>query len=228
MVTVLATATQERLTKVSDALEALRLTDEGETAYVERLIDRASSRIVTYLGRPLALQTYRALVPAYGNTALRLPRYPIVGVSFVMDGSDTTGTALTATDYRVDAQDGHLNRDLGWAWSKQYRAGELTTDPVPGGEERQWLVEFSAGYRLAAGTSTGHYNTATGVTLPADIQDACLELVKERYLARTRSGDVQSESVGEASVTYRDGFRDNVGSLPKTAQDLLDPYRSVI
>ena len=227
MLTILATATDERLTTLENAKEALALTDSRDDEYLKRLILRASNRVTAYLNRPLALQTYQALLPAFGGVNLQLPRTPVRAVLNVFDGSDTGASAqLTATGYRLDPDRGWLNRDEGWTWTRQMERGALTEYAVPNGEYLNWLVKFSAGYVLPGGTSsTNHGVTSTGSTLPGDLEDACLELVRSAYLGRTREDAVQSESVGTVSVTYRAG---SSRALPESVAALLEPYRSVI
>jgi hypothetical protein len=225
MLTVLATATSDALTTLENAKEFLGVTDSKDDQFIDRLILRASRRITTYLGRPLVLQTYQTLLPSQGSVNLLLPRYPIQTVLRLFDSSDT-GSAQAVTQYRVDREAGLLNRDAGWSWTVQLDAHAVTDLPTPGGEYRTWLVEWSAGYIGPNGTSsTGHGNTSTGSTLPEDLEEACLELIKDRYLARSRSDAVQSEKVGDVSVTYRDGGSQQV---PMTVAALLAPYQSVV
>ena len=122
-----------------------------------------------------------------------------------------------------------LNRDDGWCWSNQIDAGAITAIPVPNGEYKRWLVEFSAGYvgPRGADSNTGFGTTATGATLPGDVEDACLELVKSAYLSRARTDEVQSESVGDVSVSYFKGLGGG-RAMPQTVKDLLTPYRSLL
>lgn len=227
MLTVCGSATDDRLTTLANAKELLQLTDSADEQFLDRLIVRASRRIRNYCGREFSLQTYQDILPSYGRVYLQLPEYPITQVLRVFDGSDTgTDTELSATEYRVDKAEGRLYREAGWAWTAQVQEGALTTFPPPDSEARRWLVEWSAGYTGPDGTtSTGHGASSTGSTLPADLEDACLELVKASYKARSRPGDVQSESVGDVSVTYKAG---GTRVLPETVEDLLAAYRSVI
>jgi hypothetical protein len=60
--------------------------------------------------------------------------------------------------------------------------------------------------------------------LPLAFESAVAEIVKLRRFAKDRDPSVQSESVpGVHSVTYIQG---NTDTVPKSAFDLLDPYRS--
>src|SRR5574341_52545 len=233
MLTVLISATDERLVLRQDIQDELGQVDAQSDALFERLITHASRRLVTYLGRPIALQKYQAMLPAYGGVTLQLPRYPIRDVFRVFEGSDTgTGLELTATEYRIDAMRGQLNRDDGFPWTRQVEQLPSSIPAeivVPDGEYRHYLVEFSAGYVLAGGPatssalwSTAGGSTATGPTLPSDIEDAAIQVVKRRYLGRLREPGVLSEQVGEVSITYRDS--------PEPLDEVMaaiEPYRSV-
>lgn len=232
MWTTCATATDERLAKIEDVKEALSITDSVYDQFLERQILRASRRITSYIGRPLLLQTYQAILPSFGSVNLMLPAYPIVSVDRVVDGTDTgpgTGVELTATEYRVDSANGCLNRDMGWRWTRQIQRGTLNDLPMPDGEYHNWVVEFSAGYIGPYGTSsTNHSNVSTGPTLPEDIQDACIELVKSAYHTRSRSDDVRSESVGDVSISYGGTGVSGGRALPDSVKAFLEPYRSLV
>lgn len=230
MLTVLTSATDVRLTTVANVKEVLNLTDSVDEPFLDRLILRASARVASYCGRELLVQKYQTVLPSYGGPHLQLPQYPIVSVSRVFDGSDTGpggSVELSATEYQIDQAEGQLYRDYTWRWSKRLDPHTVSDMITPDGERRKWLIEFTAGYVGPKGTtSTGLIgSTSTGSTLPAEIEDATIELVKSAYLARKRGDDVKSESVGDVSVTYKDtGSR----ALPQTVKDLLDPFRSVI
>ena len=225
IVTVLTSATGELLASLADIKDALELTDNVQDRTLERFARRASRQIERYLGRTLGRQKYEAVAEAYGGVVLQLPAYPVRHVFRVFDGTDTgSATELTSTEYRLDAARGQLNRDEGFPWTWQRHEG-IAFEPEPGLEAKGWLVEFSAGYILPDGASTTwDGTTATGPTLDADVSDACIELVRQMYLSRDRDPNVQSERVGDLSITYGAG----AGALPPTVLDLLAPLRSVI
>lgn len=237
MQTVLIAATDEALTTREDVKEILELTDSVHDEFLTRAIGRVSRRISTYLQRPLALAKYQAVLPAYGGVNLQLPVYPVRDVLRVFDGTDTgTATALSATEYRLDAARGWLNRDAGWPWTRQVedRSASPVDVVVPDGEYKNYLVEFTAGYVLAPGLSTGSAlwstaggSTATGQTLPEDIEEAALELTRMAYLQRKRDPGVVSERLGNVAVTYETGGPSGAVGIPATVAAWLTPYRSV-
>lgn len=63
-------------------------------------------------------------------------------------------------------------------------------------------------------------------TIPNDLNQACAQMVVREYNQRAGSGDVQSESLGEYSVTYGDGGAGGVGSESDAFTDMtLSKYK---
>lgn len=223
---VLASSTDGLLVSLADTKEALDITDEGADEALTRFIRRGSSRIESYVGRPLLSQVYQAVVPSYGGQLLQLPRYPIGAVLRVFDGTDTgTATALSSTEYRTLASRGQLQRDAGWGWS--YIAyPDVAPFPEPGQEYPRYLVEFSAGYIPANGkdvSATGDGTTTTGTTVPYDLQDAAIMVTRSMWLGKGREPGVTSKSVGELSISYSSA---PTSGIPDEVAAMLQPYRS--
>lgn len=229
MITVLTTSTGIGLTVPADVKEVLHECDTKDDALLGKFILRASARIEAYCGRTFGVQKYQEIIPAYGGITLQLARYPIRKVFRVFDGTDTDGSAeLSATGYRIDYALGQLNRDEGFPWT--YQVGRsISFEPLSGQEYHNWLVEYSAGYVPVGGwTSTWEAGaSSTDTTLPPDLQDACIGLVQDMYLKRGRDANVQSERVGELSITYAQRSPGQSG-LSDDVVDLLAPYRSII
>lgn len=229
MLTVLTSSTGVGLTDAASVKDVLDSCDTKDDVLLGKYIGRASARIEAYCGRTFDVQRYQEVIPAYGGTVLQLVGYPIRKVFRVFDGTDTgSAQELSATGYRIDAARGQLHRDEGWAWTYQLSRA-IAFEPLPGQEYIQWLVEYSAGYVPAGGwTSTWEAgSTSTGSTLPLDLQAACIDLVQNLYLSRGQAANVQSERVGELSITYATRAAGSRG-LPDEIVDVLAPYRSVI
>jgi hypothetical protein len=131
----------------------------------------------------------------------------------------------------VDYETGTLWREQGWP-DLPLRRLDLTMDPEPSSEPYQYRVEYSAGFLMAKDSgSTWDGTTATGRTLPHDLEDAAISLVRSMWLARERDPSVQSERVGDLSVTYVTPSQTVVAGqamrrgLPAEVADLADPYR---
>lgn len=230
MITVLNASTSDRLVTVSDVQAELSTTSTNE-ALLGKLIDRASARASAYCGQPFTIQRYQVKLPSYGGVRLQLPHRNIRTIFFVRDGTDTGQDALSSTGYRVNAKAGQLERDEGWAWSAQFEHG-IVSEPSVGNEYRRWLVEYSAGYIPADGKDSGSTwdgTTSTASSVPLDLGDAAIGLVRRSWFNRSRDLTVASERVGELSVTYRDlGGSEASGGMPSEVADLLAPYRSII
>jgi hypothetical protein len=232
MQTVLTSATSEALVNVQDVKEALGLTDNVDETLLTRFIDRASARIASYCGRAFTVQRYEAILPGHGCQVLQLPSYPVRTIFSVHETTDTGVTALSATEYRLDTQTGQLQRTEGWPWTGVRRV-DLTMDPEVDSEVPTFRVEYSAGFSLGKDSgSTWDGTTSTGRTLPLDLEEAAIGLVRRAWLARERDPSVVSEKVGDLSLTYQQpsssvsGMAQRSG-FPADIADLLDPYRSL-
>lgn len=227
LLTVCSTATGEMLVSVADVKEALAITDAQHDEALTRFVRRASSRIETYIGRPLFDQVYSVVLPSYGGPILQLPRHPVRSVLRIFDGTDTGASSveLTSTEYMIDYERGQLSRVGGWPWT--YTAyTDVAPFPEPNEEYPRWLVEFSAGYVPAGGKDSGSTQdgtTATGTTVPMDLQEAAISLTRSTWFARTRESGITSKRVGELSITYGSP----TGSIPNEVAAIVAPYRSV-
>ena len=204
----------------------------GEINYLGTLVARASAWAERTLGYPLALQTYSESLRAHGGRALMVSRTPLVTVLRLFDSTATCeATALCSSEYVIEDRDaGLVARDQGFGWTQIERSGVgdfnlgLTGFLQPGLERRPWLIEYVAGYKLAAststchGTSTGDEAWTTGATLPEDIRQAVA--LKAAELQANPFG-VRSRRVGDLAVEY-------ATEGPSGAAALLDPYRRII
>lgn len=225
--TVLTSATGVMLTSLANVKDALDITDNKYDDTLTRFITRASNRIESYVGRSLAVQRYQTFLPAYGRKRLMLSHYPVRAVLRMFDGTDTgESTEYASTEYHVNAEIGSIERDEGWSWTLQTKS-DVIPFPEPGQEHPQYLVEFSAGYILPLGKDSGSTwdgTTSTGPTLPGDIEDACIQLVRSQWHARKREEGLVSKKVGDISLTWES----QTGELPNSVLAMLAPYRSVL
>lgn len=68
--------------------------------------------------------------------------------------------------------------------------------------------------------------------IPADLEEAVCQMVTERYLYRTRVGEISKSLGGQESVRWsrgdlRSAYRD-MNALPPEVMDLINPYISVL
>jgi hypothetical protein len=188
----------------------------GSTFDIEaagRAARRASAMAESIIGQPLGLQVYSETLAAAGDLSLVVSRTPIVRVLRLFDSTATSeATEFCSTDYRVeDAAAGILSRDRGFTWTAQRSLREtpfsLGLEPayLPGRDERPWLVEYVAGYRIAGSTVTcmgvcfAHDAYTTQATLPDDLVQAVA--AQAAYQQGNPLG-VTSRRVGDLAVEY--------------------------
>ncbi|MCR4375683.1 MAG: hypothetical protein NUW22_12620 [Acidobacteria bacterium] len=185
-------------------------------------IVRASRWADSYLRYPILSQVYSESLAAYGGRTLLLGRTPIRAILRVFDSTTTCeATSYSSTEVWVDdAEAGTLQRGAaGFAWTAQTAWGAGSYVP-PMSEQRTWLVEYQAGYVYPETSSTEYGTTSTGRTLPEDLEYGVLLKAAELY---QQDGDIQSQSIGDLSITYRS---EGLGSDPRTpAERALAPYR---
>lgn len=68
--------------------------------------------------------------------------------------------------------------------------------------------------------------------VPADLEEACIQMVAERYAYRSRVGEISKSLGGQETIRWARGYSgppwNNVSSLPPEVMELIWPYVSVI
>lgn len=211
MLTVSSVAEATALTTLEELKAQLSITATDEDAYLESQITRSSAAICTYLnvaaatdgsrtlGRETLIETFR--LDKY-QPELVLARYPVTSIASVVED----GTTLTAAEYEV-------------------RSGgvlvKLTTDD----DETCWpplkvVVTYTAGWLLP---------DQDGRTLPEDIEDAAIGLIKAVRFNRTRDPNLRGENILESLYSYTlfAPSENKDGIMPADVASLLEPYRNV-
>lgn len=230
--TVCVSSTENALSTSSALREVIGVTSTAAAIDAAQLsaIRRATEWAIGYIGHDIRLQTYNEVVPSFGGSVLTLSHIPIRSIARMFDATDTgSASAICSSEYRLDDADaGLLSRPEGFAWTADVGFG-LTGYPVPGSERRPWLVEYLAGWTLdGLSTDSENYSTggkggstSTGRTLPTDVELAIL-LKASDLLTVGKVGMVESEKVGDLSVTYRTR---SCGE-PSEAEQILRRYRA--
>lgn len=204
MIEVLEPATDRRLTTLAAVKEELRIADSSNDILIQNLIDQASAYVEHYCNRTFALQKYKETVAAHGGLYLALSMRPVIDVESVKENGQLI------TDYVLETPDsGLLYRKAGWGWNPMLN-WVITWQPLPNADIQTYEVVYTAGYILPNGT---------GRTLPYDIERACIEIIKGWYVDIEAGRRIQSESIGDYSVTYA---RD----MPTDILRTLDGWRS--
>lgn len=197
-----------------------------ETQQQLRALRGASRWAETYIGQPLLAQVYSERVAGMGLPVLMLARTPIRAILRVFDSTSTcSATEFTSTEIVIDnAEAGVIKRVDGelFGWEPRLDSA-LGIQPMPGTEDRRWLVEYQAGYVFPETSSTGYGTTSTAQTLPDDIVDGVLSRANGMYY---RDSNVLSKKVGDLQLTYRGQGADGSGNnLRSEAEERLNPYR---
>jgi len=187
-VTILAPAENKKLTTLEQVRQELEITNSTDDAFLVDLIDRMSGKIEDFCRRTFAKQTYQEKVAGYGDKILLLAHTPIISVSAVTCDSDPI------TDYEIyDSEAGELYRGAGWTWDGTIW-WKNSSFPSFNGQAQNFTITYEAGYVLPGDEGMK--------TLPATIEDACIQCVKEAYMRRRDDPSVSAERLGNYSVNY--------------------------
>lgn len=176
MLEIVTPASETRLISIEAARVAIGLADDDDSqdATLEPLIDQASAAIVSFIGQPLASQTYRETVwSRTSSDSLILSRFPVASIGSV----EVDGAAIDAEGYRVDPATGIVHRHSPTRCGPFWPAGET-------------VIEYAAGYELPD-------------DLPADIQRAAVLMLRQSHFAGSRDPLLRSEETdGVATFSY--------------------------
>ena len=219
--TVITPAPRRPLTTVQ------RVIDEGiiglgdiTSRMVQTMIDRATAAIETAIGFQLARERVRETVTS-DAARIWLSRRPLVELHEVMvDGVALIAGTWTVPDDRSIIIPSYRN------WIDEAFDDWTLGTPLfglrNGGRGKVWRkveVEYTAGYVVPG------WPTAEPVTLPADIEWACMALVRMQVEQRARPAGVRSERLGDAAWTYGEPGK---AAIPDEVMARLVPYRAAM
>lgn len=200
MLTVMTPAASTALTTLEAVKSALDVTDGGLDGFLSDLIDRASASVAGWCNRVFAreavTETFRLTVP---TDVLVLSRWPVVSVSAVT--VDSTG--LSPSRWEVDPAYGDLYRLDGRDGRQMWTAGKV-------------VVAYTAGFALPG---------EDGRSLPADIEDATIALVRLGFHRRGADPLLKSVALGETKLDYYTSPLGAETGLPIEVAGLLSRYR---
>ena len=164
-----------------------------DDALLQRLIAGASEFIQNWLGRPIASADWLETRDGTGGQLLAFANIPVSAVlSLAIDGLAIPPAAAEGTGFGA----GYTFTPTELA----LRGYVFTRRP------QNTIVTYTAGY------------TAT----PADIAQACIELVARHYRERTRIGEVSKALGGGETVTF------SQKDMPDAVKTALASYRAVM
>jgi len=208
---------ENALTTTELARKRVGVTGSGEDDLLNHFINFASDRIETYCGRKFKKQQYSGEKHSgQGRQFLVLKNYPIVSIDEIKVDGNVINT--TTSDFFLDAEAGMLHNINGWV------GGIVNTawlDVEVNSQAQRFNIEakYTAGYVLPQDEAGQIVRT-----LPRDLEEACILLVKEAYLAdKNQNLGIKQEVIGGYSVTYQDTSVKN--SFPIQVLDILNSYR---
>ena len=208
------------LTTVETLKNELSITDSSEDLRLERLINTASQQIENYLGRQLyydaAIEEKR---PGYTSMLLRVDVTPIVSITEITYND----SVLDSDNYEIhDADAGLIYNTATWITTAPYTQ-EITQERVWGEERKLYQVTYAGGWVTPEQGGT--------VTLPSDIEDACVRLSASRYNQIGRDSSITQEKLGDWSATYGGQSSSELstsGGIPPAIRSVLDTYRRAV
>lgn len=186
------------LTTLATVKTEMGITDTDNDAWLQTKITQTSVAIASACGRVFQQET----VADYFNLAWRSCDDALVLSRFPVEeivSVSETNQALPADQYEFQSSNGLLWRMRGNARST-WTGGRI-------------VVTYSAGYVLLT-------------TLPHDLEQACILLVKQTYFARTRDPLIKGVTIpGVSTYDYWVGGVGQGGGMPPEVQSLIEPYK---
>jgi hypothetical protein len=202
ILTVTSAASSYDLTTLANVKDELG-TDASSDAVLRRYITSASKAASQYCNRVFAVETVSEqffLGPVEWKIRNNIAPLQLSRWPIITVTSVTEDDVLLVenTDYLVDSTNGQLTR--------------INEDGFPIAWPKVSLViVYSAGY----------------ATTPADVEDAIIRMVTQRYVAKGRDRSVRSEEEpGVYSVSYWVATGAEAGNLTPDVADVLDNYRT--
>lgn len=188
-----------------------------------RYINVASQAVEEYCRHSFgkAVITGERYAPS-GTLRLVLEKTPLLSIEQITIGEGDGPEVLDAGDYYIeDAAAGIVTRNAIWRPNDLAIRYAPSQDPVPFTGPKIIRVNYTAGYVLP--------NDGGTRSLPYDLEEAALVTAVSIYRSRGADRRVQAESLGDASVTYRQNVPAQGagmgGFIPDEVLATLDKYR---
>lgn len=202
--TVMTAAGNYDLTTLENVKAELQITSTADDAILSRYIKGASAAIAQECNRVFQAETVkdefwpdRELYGFQLPTSLSSLQLSRWPVGIVSGITENGDDLDDGTDFRVDQASGLLIRLDGMKYPTGWQAWPI-------------VATYIGGY----------------TTIPDDVEDAAIRMVKARYLARGRDPFLKQENIpGVREVTYWVATGADAGNFPPDIADILDNYR---
>lgn len=210
------------LTTLETVKDELGISGSADDARLARYINTASRAIVNFCGREFHhVAGGTENLSGMGTARLMVSRTPLLDVTKI----ELDGTELDASEYEVEDAGAGFIRSTGSGFvACRAEVPDLSGDLLVGTEAANYTVTYDGGY-----VTPEQATEELPRTLPEDIEEACIQTVTAMYRKRGQDRDIQSESLGDYSVTYAGANtaigRGTGGIIPDAAVTLLRKYR---
>jgi len=219
-VTVTTPAVHKEFTTLNVVKDEMLITGSSEDAVLVDMIRQSRDLIVRYCNREFARETIQETLDSDGTVNLMISRTPLVSITQIKDD----GTTISSTLYSIDDADaGIIFRESGWT-TTQLWGHNIEAFPIHQGR-RDWEVTYVGGY-IMPGSTEGT------VTLPYDLERASIDIIKSKFYQRGDDPTIQSEKVGDASITrfpnpsLKSGDP-KVAGIPPLTLTILDSWKRI-
>ena len=197
MLTIITPATAAALTTLDAVKRDLDITGTEEDAALADLIAQASASLSSWIGRPLVRETVRQTWRLNQRLpALTLDRVPVAGITSVM----VKGVTVSPEAVECDNEAGVAYSLDNIGFYQPWPAGVIT-------------ITYAGGW-IPPG--------ADGRDLPADIEAACIALVRRAYHQKGRDPALKGLDVGSIKLDWLVPGGD---PMPAEVVPVVDRYR---
>lgn len=205
--TVVTPPTAAALTTLASVKAELSITDSSQDTLLTSYIGSASAAISQFCNRAFGVSTIKDEAwPDREPYSFQFPgslssiQLSNWPVVAITTLTENGDALVDGADYRVDKATGTLYRLDGLGYVKPWLAWPI-------------VATYNAGF----------------ATIPADIDDAAVRMVKARYLARGRDPFMKQENIpGVREVTYWVATGTDAGNMPPDVADILENYRQPV
>lgn len=199
MITVVTAASTYQLTTLASVKTLLSIptTDTTKDALINMVIDQVSDIVSGICDRVFAKEVVRETLPGTARLRIILSRRPIISVSSVK----LYGTVVDPSIYSIE------NRDAGFLYSavtwmaEKFAAGWGRTAVSPEVGNSVFEINYTGGFWLPG--FTGSPTAGVDILLPKGLEAIVQEMVVSQYRQIGVDKDIQSYSIGDYSVQFR-------------------------
>lgn len=180
--------------------------------YLKRKINVASQAIEDYCDRAFGTAEVTETFRAEGQLAFVVTRTPITD----LDAITYDDVEIDDENYEIEDANAGIIRLLYGAADVSMKARTITADRMAGTARKLYAVTYTGGYVLPAGSST----------LPAVIDEACVQQVVTEYRQRGEDRSIVAERLLSWNASYAQPAVASGGLYPHVMA-MVTPYRRI-